>query len=356
MVESADRKWSSPASLRRVPLLEGERVEQAFSPKDGLTGNSADAGPLLVLTDRRLVVFTDEDGHRETTVMPLESVGAARVKISGRSAKPLTQGLALVLVGVIAYLALGTFVVEGLPVPLAVGGGIMLVGLLFILRYVFWEEEGSLGFQAGNWELEFPFSTAKAGTDAYTVLEGYFRARAAVTLPHALSAAGVSPAPEAGPGPVPATETPAAAMTPPVLAQEPPSAHSSAPPEGEAPTASGPQPVGTQPSEAPEDTARSTEEPAPPPPAWSREAAAMQDETAMTATQPSPAPLEPSPAAAAQDETAATALPPDAYPQKSPAPAEAGQDETAATAAPPQPEQEKAPPAQGDEREKPPQP
>ncbi|MDP3064445.1 MAG: hypothetical protein Q8O40_14740, partial [Chloroflexota bacterium] len=175
----------SRSSLRQLPLLPGEDVQKLFDPKYGLLAAPTESGPLLALTNLRLVLFQDDrrESGSDTTAAPLDVLGAVRVSVSDRNIRALFQGLALILVGIIAYLAIGTFVVEGLLLPLAIGGGIVLVGAMFVLRFLFWEEEGKLTFQSGtrdqsggldrssNWDLEFPYRSRQAASDAYRLVD-----------------------------------------------------------------------------------------------------------------------------------------------------------------------------------------
>jgi len=207
--------------LRQLPLLPGEEVRQLFDPRQGLVTAPTQSGPLLALTNLRLALFQSDkrESGRDTTVAPLDTLGAVRISTSDRNLRILFQGLALMLVGIITYLAVGTFVVEGLLIPLAIGGGIVLVGVMFVLRYLFWEEEGKLTFQCGvrdrsggvdrssNWDLEFQYRSHQAAADAYRLVDGYFLARQGRTLPQAT--------PPSGDGPV------ATAVEPPAEAQQP---------------------------------------------------------------------------------------------------------------------------------------
>ena len=156
----------SQGSVRGLPLLEGEQVEERFVPYDGLVADTPWKGPLLVLTNKRVVSFDQSNGQKETLVAPLEELRGVSVKADTRGLKDLMRGLILMPVGVFGYLVLG-YIMDSVPIGLALGAAIVFVGLFFIARHLLWEEEGSITFEGGRWEHSFPNRDSKAGTYVY---------------------------------------------------------------------------------------------------------------------------------------------------------------------------------------------
>ena len=166
------------SSVRELPLLEGEQIEEQFVPYDGLVTDPPMKGELLVLTNQRVISFLHSDGHRETILAPLEDLNGVSVRANTRGLKHLSQGLLLILVGVVAYFIIG-YILDGVTIAAALGAAIAFVGVLFIARYFFWEEEGSITFQGGNWELSFPYKSNLAGAMVYKLVNRFFQLKQA---------------------------------------------------------------------------------------------------------------------------------------------------------------------------------
>ena len=167
--------------IRQIPLLAEEVVVELFVPDDGIVDHPPDEGSLLSLTNKRLIAFVDVEGKKETRITSLEKVDGVSVKAHSRNPKPLYQGLSLGLVGVLVYLVLGTFG-DGVTVAAFLGGAIGFLGLLFIARYLTWEQGGELTFQVGAWELTFPYSSNRVVPEAYQVIHRYFQLKAGESI------------------------------------------------------------------------------------------------------------------------------------------------------------------------------
>ena len=161
------------STLREVSLLDGERVEEQFVPENGLVSDSSGKHQLLVLTNQRVISFVNSDGHRETCLAPLKELIWVSVRANKRGFRDLIQGVALVLLGILAYFILG-YVLNGITVASALGAAIVFVGMLFIARHLFWEEEGHIAFRGGGWEVSFPYKNIRAGADAYKLIDRFF--------------------------------------------------------------------------------------------------------------------------------------------------------------------------------------
>lgn len=167
------------SNLRNVSLFAGERVEQMLGERGALADEPPHEGPLLALTNRRLLLFNERDGERETTIVPLEQIQGVQVRTSPRSSKPLIQGVALMVTALVAYLLVGNFVVEGVLIPAIVGTVIGIIGVYMVLRYLFWEEESNLVFRLAGWCLSFPHR-ARRHDDALSFVHRLFALKAAV--------------------------------------------------------------------------------------------------------------------------------------------------------------------------------
>ncbi len=165
-------------AVRELRLHEGERVEERFVPDDGAVMDTPPTGELIVLTNRRVISFVEADGHTETTLASLDELQGVSVKANTRGLKTISQGLFLILAGILTYLVVGYILLDrvsyGTPIALSLGATILFVGLLLISKYFFWEQEGSITFQGGSWELHFPYRTDRASADVYKLVNRFF--------------------------------------------------------------------------------------------------------------------------------------------------------------------------------------
>ena len=172
---------SKKGGIRQVELLHRERIDQNFVPDDGLVDAPSSKGSLLVLTSQRLVAFRQQDDQTGTTMVPLDEIKWVSVRSQQRSLKTLFQGLALGLIGVLAYPLIGLFIIEsGSPlIPGVLAAIIVVVGVLIMSRYFFGEEEGTISFMAlkenGGLELNFPYTGSAASRDSYKVVNRFFQ-------------------------------------------------------------------------------------------------------------------------------------------------------------------------------------
>ena len=162
------------SAIRELPLLDGEKIEEQFVPEGGLVSDTPWKGQVLVLTNRRIISFVQTDGHNEISLASLGELKGVSVKANSRGVRDLVQGLGLVLIGVLAYFILG-YVLDGVTIALALGAAIIFVGMLFVVKYLFWEEEGSITFQVGSWALSFPYKNNRASADVYKLVNRFFQ-------------------------------------------------------------------------------------------------------------------------------------------------------------------------------------
>lgn len=161
-------------NVRELRLHDGEWIEERFDPSDGIVSDTPNTGELMVLTNRRVISFLEVDGQKETVLASLAELQGVSIKANTRGIKSISQGLFLILLGILGYFIIG-YILDGVTVALSLGGAIIFVGLLFISRYFFWEQEGSISFQGGNWEFGFPYRTDRASADVYKVVNRFFQ-------------------------------------------------------------------------------------------------------------------------------------------------------------------------------------
>ena len=157
-------------------------MEERFIPHDGMVPDTPRKGELLVLTNHRVITFIQSNGHKEAFFAPLEEMKGVSVKASTRDMKNLSQGLIMIIVGILAYFLIG-YALDSVNIASALGGVIVFVGVLFIARYFFWEEEeGTITFQGGSWELSFPYKSSKASASVYNLVNRFFQLKLGINI------------------------------------------------------------------------------------------------------------------------------------------------------------------------------
>ena len=162
--------------IRQVPLLDGETPAQFFVPDAGIAERPPSNGDLLALTNKRVFLFRQSEGRREASFAPLDTIQGVCIREGSRHLKPVYQGLSLVLLGILAYLVLGS-ISDGAVIAAFLGGAIAFLGLLLLLRYFAWEAGGEIIFQGSSWELSFPFYGRDAGVQSHLVAHRFFQIR-----------------------------------------------------------------------------------------------------------------------------------------------------------------------------------
>jgi hypothetical protein len=153
-----------------------------FDPIKSSLDIPTERGDLLALTDRRLIAFTDEEGKAETRMVSLNRIEGASVRSASRNPKSLYQGMTLILVGIMVYLVMGTFSTSG-TVAAFLGGAIGFLGILFIGRFLAWEQGGELAFLVGTWEVCFPYRSNKAAAQVHQLIHRLFQLQAGEFVP-----------------------------------------------------------------------------------------------------------------------------------------------------------------------------
>ena len=177
----------TPSWVRKVPLLQGEQVQQQFDTHRGLRENTPDKGPLLVLTTYRLMAFTHSRDHGQALLIGLQDLHAAAVDLRARRLPPLLRGLGLMLLGVAVYLFVGLFVVTtgSALIPALMGAAVSFAGALLVARFLLWERQGTISFMAahsGPWQLTFEYRGDRASDDAALVVSCFFQLKQALNV------------------------------------------------------------------------------------------------------------------------------------------------------------------------------
>ena len=178
---------NQPARVRDVTLLTGEKVTHAFSPDDGLVAEAGEEGQLLIATNQRIISFSQDHGHNETVLVPVEERKGVTLRTNARSSVNLFQGLMLAVGGIFAYLVIGYWLsgkLKGPNVPVIsidLGPLVALVaivwGVALIARYYFSKEDNLVTFRGSNWAFTFPYRGEKAEKEVYQVVNTLFTHR-----------------------------------------------------------------------------------------------------------------------------------------------------------------------------------
>jgi hypothetical protein len=170
-----------------VALLAGEKVTHVFSPQEGIVRDPTSAGRLLITTNHRIISFSDGARGHETLLVPIEELKGVMLKTGARNSASLSQGLLMILGGLVVYFVLSYWLTgrfDGPSIPLInidLGPFIILLALLgcawFGGQHYFAKQEGSVTFQGSNWVFTFPYSGEKASGEVHRIVETVFAAR-----------------------------------------------------------------------------------------------------------------------------------------------------------------------------------
>ena len=183
----ADAVAGEAASIRGVSFRPEEQITHVFSPTDGLTEMVPASGPVLLLTQERLVAFCHADARRETYLVPVAEVKHVVVKSGSRSATNVAQGVLMVIAGIFIYLALGYWLAGQLGGPtipvlhMDISSLIALVlvvsGMGMLAQVYFARLDGAITFQGEGLQFTFPFRGSSAQRHAFDLVNTTFEAR-----------------------------------------------------------------------------------------------------------------------------------------------------------------------------------
>lgn len=204
--------------VRGIQLLEGEDLWLTLHTRSGMVDKVPAQEDCVVLTSQRLMGFAREDARRRGVLIPLQNVDAVEVAHPARSLRPLVTGVALAIAGLIVVWLATVLGVLGI-LSWLIAGTMVLLGAVTASPYFVAEEPPVITFRSRTSEVALPLRTPQALRDAYSLANGFFRARA-----------GEAPKPAQGPYPYPlemaplvkeadpqaaSTEAPAAVAPPP---------------------------------------------------------------------------------------------------------------------------------------------
>ena len=151
----------------------------------------------MVLTNRRVIAFGQNDGIRETVLMPVEEVKAVSVHAGRRSRGNVFQGGLMIVAAVFFYVLLAYWLtgrIDGPTVPIIRMDLVAFVVVLAILTGVammaqmyFAKPDGEVTFQGDGVKVVFPFRGDTAEDEIYQVVNAAFAARQSVMGDSALA-------------------------------------------------------------------------------------------------------------------------------------------------------------------------
>ena len=155
--------------MEQIKLLEKERIVSMFCSRNGFVTEYNPENSNLVLTDMRILLVSQTRGSSSVESAPLDQISGVSIQASERNSKHLYQGISLFLLGVFAFVLLGS--VTGGTVPsLLLGAAICLLGTLFIWQYLSWVPAGEIKFLINGYPLIFSYTSELAGEQSITLL------------------------------------------------------------------------------------------------------------------------------------------------------------------------------------------
>lgn len=180
----------SGITVRKIALLAGESISHLFRPEMGLVQGPTDEGQMLVLTNRRVIAFGQNDGIRETVLMPVEEVKAVSVHAGRRSRGNVFQGGLMIVAAVFFYVLLAYWLtgrIDGPTVPIIrmdlvafVVFLAILTGVAMMAQMYFAKPDGEVTFQGDGVKITFPFRGETAEDQIYQVVNAAFAARQSI--------------------------------------------------------------------------------------------------------------------------------------------------------------------------------
>ena len=173
-------------SVRDVPLLPDESIEQLFSPEYGRVSVPLEKNDLLVLTNQRIIYFSNKEGNRQVTMTALKDLKGATLRTQGRNLKYLFNGIFVIVAGLLTYFLVGYAIDGTLGVVAATLAGlsILLVGVFTTLRYLLWAEESHIDFHNVSCDITLRSNNPRANRDSHTLIEKAFSIKQGILSHH----------------------------------------------------------------------------------------------------------------------------------------------------------------------------
>ena len=154
-------------------LEEGEVIEKIFTPAEGLVDQFPKRGSMLVVTNRRAECFLDGRMLSRNITVSADYITGVSVETRKKNLSAISNGVVLVVAGLLAYFALGLWV-TGIWLAAIVGIGLILSGIYIIAKFVFAVQDGTITVHGMSCDIVFPYSSEKATRDARDVSETVF--------------------------------------------------------------------------------------------------------------------------------------------------------------------------------------
>ena len=165
--------YESPRGAKRVRLLPGEEFQIALEPHGGVFFQPQDLPEVLLLTDLRVIHRGVREGQRFLTIAPLSQVTSLDLRDRQRLPGRLLMGGLLMGIGILVAAVTWT-ILEAEVLALVIGGIPTVVGIYFLMAFLFSADEGSLSFFTPGHSINFPLRSHRAGEEAYLVVERFW--------------------------------------------------------------------------------------------------------------------------------------------------------------------------------------
>lgn len=182
-----ERPLSYLTQVRNVGLLSDEEVVCLFAPDAGIVSEPTSSGRLLVTTNQRIISFAEGQSDQDTMLIPVEELKGVSVMSGSRNSLSWTQGLLMIVGGLVVYLAVSYWLTtrfDGPSVPLINIDLAPLLVLLAVLtggwiawQHYFASESGAVKFQGSDWSFSLPYPGGTAGDEVYQMINLIFSAR-----------------------------------------------------------------------------------------------------------------------------------------------------------------------------------
>ena len=168
-------------------MLPGESISHTFSSEKGLISEPLSEGRMLLLTNRRVILFGRKFGIRETVLVPLEEIKVVTVSAGHRSKGALFQGSMMILAAVLFYVMLAYWLTGRIDAPQIpflrmdlvafVAFLAVLIGIGVLAQMYFAKPDGDVMFQGDGVKFTFSFSGETSEDQMYAMINAAFAAR-----------------------------------------------------------------------------------------------------------------------------------------------------------------------------------
>ena len=163
-----------------------ESIEQLFSPEHGRISVPLEKNDLFVLTNQRIIYFSNKDGNRKVTMIDVKDLKGATLRTQGRNLKYLYNGIFVIVAGLLTYFLVGYAIDGTLGVIAATLASlsILLVGVFTTLRYLLWVEESHIDFHNVGGDITLRSNNPRANRDSHTLIEKAFKIKQGILSDH----------------------------------------------------------------------------------------------------------------------------------------------------------------------------